>query len=110
MKKIRNVGQMIEMDLGNFGYEGYYAECLYSPSSNTGMYDVRIFLIIKDEDGDPAYLAFVGSELNGKMLYKQQITTNAGTVKNDLYRIISYMCSGASPFIEKFMDEETANG
>lgn len=106
MKNIKDLGQMIEVNLAEFGYDGFYAECLYMPSSVTGKYSIRIFLSKKSsEDGDIEDLAFIGTAPNGKMEYRQDITSNSGTIKNDLYRIVRYMCTGEAPFINDYVRE-----
>lgn len=106
MKDIRDLGQMIEIDLSEFGYGGFYMDCLYRPSPVRGKYSVRLFLSKKVScDSDILGLAFVGTSPNGKMEYCQDITSNSGTIKNDLYRIVRYMCTGENHIIDEYVGE-----
>lgn len=102
MKDIKDVGQMIEINVKEFGYNGYHVACLYAPSKVRGKYTVQLFLVQKDQDGDLNSVAFIGTQPEDKILYRQDITSNSGTIKNDLYRIVKYMCT--EKIIEEFME------
>lgn len=104
MKKIIDLGQMVEISLDEFGYKSYGVACLYRPSDVRGKYTVRLFLIQKDEHEDLNSIAFIGTAPEGRMLYQQDITSNCGTIKNDLYRIVRYMCD--EKLIEDYMGDE----
>lgn len=93
-KNYTDIGQVIEIDLGQYGYSGFFAECLYSVSETPNCMSIMIAIIRKGEDVPLDYLIFAGTEQpDGSTLYRQDIHSSKGTIKNDLCRIVSYMCS-----------------
>lgn len=103
-KNYTDIGQVIEISLDQFGYQDYYAECFYRGSENAGCMSILIAFARKEADSSISYIAFAGTDQkDGSILYRQDIHSTKGTIKNDLYRIVSYMCS--SGIIKEYIDE-----
>lgn len=96
MKKYRYKGQMIEVDLKQFGYEGYFAEALYQCNDDTGKSLVTMFLITKDEGGDPSLLIPVQKS--------QYITADRSDVRTNIVRIVEHLCKTKK--IDDYLPEE----
>ena len=106
-KNYTDVGQVIEINLEQFGYRDYYAECFYRNSETVGCMSVMIVYVKKELDGSVSYVAFAGTDQeDGSVLYRQDIHSTKGTIKNDLYRIVSYMCT--TDIIKEYINEGDA--
>lgn len=84
MKKYTYKGQMIEVDLAQFGYDGIYAEVLYQCEDEVGKSLITMFLIRKDENGDPSGITLVQKS--------QYITGDRTEVRGNIVRLVEYMC------------------
>lgn len=93
MKKYAYKGQMIEVDLAQFGYDGIYAEVLYQCEDEVGKSLITMFLIQKDENGDPSNVTLVQKS--------QYITGDRTEVRGNIVRLVEYMCR--EKIIEKYI-------
>ena len=75
---------MIEVDLAQFGYNGIYAEVLYQCEDEVGKSLITMFLIQKDENGDPSDITLVQKS--------QYITGDRTEVRGNIVRLAEYMC------------------
>jgi hypothetical protein len=75
---------MIEVDLTQFGYDGIYAEVLYQCDDEVGKSLITMFLIRKDENGDPSDITLVQKS--------QYITGDRTEVRGNIVRLVEYMC------------------
>ena len=92
-KNYTDMGSLLEIDLSQLGYVGYFAECLYRPSDEPNCMSVMIAFIKKGEAYPIDFISFAYTETDDGYIYKQDIHSTKGTIKNDLFRIVSYMCS-----------------
>ena len=84
MKKYRYKGQMIEVDLEQFGYSGYFAETLYQCEDDIGKSLITMFLVQKDKDGEPFNLIPIQKS--------QYITADRSDVRTNIVRIVEHLC------------------
>lgn len=96
MKRYNYIGQMIEIELGQFGYDGYFADIIYKCQEETGKSLITMFLVKKNKDGDPTVILPVQKS--------QYITASRPEVKGSIVRIVEYMCKTRR--IEKYMHNE----
>ena len=95
MKKYAYRGQMIEIDLSEYGYDGYYAEVLYQCDDTTDKSLVSMFVIMKDADGDPSMI--------NRVQKSQYVTGNRTDIRGNIVRIVEHMCKTRK--IEKYLKE-----
>lgn len=95
MKKYSYKGQMIEINLGQYGYEGYFAEVLYQCYDNIGKTLVTMFITKKGSDGKKIMLIPVQDS--------QYITSDRSDIRNNIVRIVEYMCrtKRIEPYLKK---------
>ena len=95
MKRYNYKGQMIEVNLSQFGYEGYLAEVLYQCDDRAGKSLVTMFLVKKGADGEPKILIPVQNS--------QYITSDRSDVKSNIVRIVEHMCKTKriEPYMKK---------
>lgn len=84
MKKYVYRGQMIEIDLAGYGYDGYFAEVLYQCNDAIGKSLVTMFVITKDDDGDPSLLIPVQKS--------QYMTGGRNEIRGNIVRVVEHMC------------------
>ena len=93
MKKYTYKGQMIEVNLTQFGYDGVYAEVLYQCEDEVGKSLITMFVVEKNDDGDPSNVTLVQKS--------QYITGDRTEVRGNIVRLVEYMCR--EKIIEKYI-------
>lgn len=84
MARYTNKGTVIEIDLGNYGYSSFFAEVLYKYVEEKNATEVTMYVVCKGEDGTLVSMMPVQNT--------QYISSNKNTAKQDILRIVRYMC------------------
>lgn len=77
-------GQVIEINLSQFGHKGYFVEALYRFSEKDNKYFVSLFTVSKDEDGDIASLCQIADVT--------ELDCPKTAIKSSIVKIVKMMC------------------
>jgi len=96
MKKTKHLGYLIEIDLSDWGYEGYLAWCSYKYIKAKDKYSLSMW--IKRDDIDDTF------KIDSQKIDTQFIFGTRETIEDNIYRIVECMASNKhfDYYIERF--------
>ena len=92
MSRYRNLGQVIEVSLEPWGFDGWSVLALYNYNHNIEKYMVTMYCLYRNEYDFPSTIVPVFQIKDNEPVFTQELEGERGTIRSNICRVINYMC------------------